>query len=260
MLMTDALHDADVQDEESHLSMHTVNDVPPVALNPWLRRTEWTLRFKGKNMKELIEQTLKPEDSDWCYVVWNGVKKMIEKSYEGVLDCHMRGWAMISFWLASAKKQESSNRPFKHYYVESTVARYIEFWQKYIVFCLRTMDDPEYGVEFTAEQKDILEHFRADVNLNELTDEDIVARLLNLSMALIKHCDYKRQRSSLIYFTGVLGYNVEGKHWRQAVDYTGILAGLQWCIRVISLEGILHTEDRDVLQDNEVDIMQRYNI
>jgi len=73
MLMIDALHDADEQDEELYASMHTVDDVPSVALNPWLRRTEWTLRFKGKNMKELVEQTLKPEDNDWLYVVWNSV-------------------------------------------------------------------------------------------------------------------------------------------------------------------------------------------
>jgi len=45
MLIVDALHYADEQDEYIHLSMHTVEDVPPVALNPWLRRTEWTLRF-----------------------------------------------------------------------------------------------------------------------------------------------------------------------------------------------------------------------
>jgi len=76
-------------------------------------------------------------------------------------------------------------------------------------------------------------------------DEAIDQKVLELSVLLIQHSDYTRQRSSLIYFCGVLGFNVEWKQWRQPQDYTTILAGIQWCVRVIMLEASLPGEQRD---------------
>jgi hypothetical protein len=83
--------------------------------------------------------------------------------------------------------------------------------------------------------------------------------LLELSISLICHSDYSRTRSSLIYFTGVLGYNVDWKQWRQPQDYTTILAGLQFYIRVIILEYALPLEQRNAFtEDSEVNPVQQF--
>src|SRR5436309_15090184 len=68
---------------------------------------------------------------------------------------------------------------------------------------------------------------------------EIQAKILDLSTLLIQHSDYTKKRSSLIYFTGVLGYNLQWKQWRQPLEYTTILAGLQFYIRVIMVEAAL---------------------
>ena len=51
--------------------------------------------------------------------------------------------------------------------------------------------------------------------LYETDDElEIQAKILDLSILLIQQSDYAKERSSLIYFTGILGYNLDWKHWR----------------------------------------------
>jgi len=75
---------------------------------------------------------------------------------------------------------------------------------------------------------------------------------MELSVLLIQHSDYAAQRSSLIYFCGILGYNTSSKQWRAPEDYTNILAGIQWCIRVIILESALPSQLRDNYTEDSV--------
>jgi hypothetical protein len=82
--------------------------------------------------------------------------------------------------------------------------------------------------------------------------EELYDLILSLSVALICHSDYARERSSLIYYSGVRGYNVEYKQWRQPQDYTTILAGVQFCIRIIMLERALPRVERDAFDENSV--------
>src|SRR5436309_9802051 len=102
----------------------------------------------------------------------------------------------------------------------------------------------EDAVQFTARQREAL--LEINSMLYETEDElEIQAKILELSILLIQHSDYAKQRSSLIYFTGVLGYNVQWKQWRQPSEYTTILAGIQFCIHVIMLESTLPKDIRD---------------
>ena len=90
--------------------------------------------------------------------------------------------------------------------------------------------------------------------LYETDDElEIQAKILDLSILLIQHSDYTKKRSSLIYFTGVLGYNLQWKQWRQPLEYTTILAGLQFCIRVIMVEAALPTNLRNGFNETSVE-------
>jgi len=75
--------------------------------------------------------------------------------------------------------------------------------------------------------------------------EELETLLFNLSVSLICHSDYAKEQSSLIYYSGVRGYNVDYKQWRKPEDYTTILAGVQFCMRMIMLEHALPTALRD---------------
>jgi hypothetical protein len=50
-----------------------------------------------------------------------------------------------------------------------------------------------------------------------------------------------------VHFFGVLGYNARTKRWREPNTYTPILAGVQFCMRVLMLEYALPSEDRNEL-------------
>jgi hypothetical protein len=76
--------------------------------------------------------------------------------------------------------------------------------------------------------------------------------LLNLSVSLICHSDYAKAPSSLIYYSGIRGYNVDYKQWRKPQDYTTILAGIQFCIRIIMLEHALPTESRNAFTEDSL--------
>jgi hypothetical protein len=113
------------------------------------------------------------------------------------------------------------------------------------MFCSRSITTDE-SVSFTPSQRRCLYELLLIVDLDDVTDKDMFdAKVLELCTLLVQHSDYATQRSSLIYFTGVLGFNVEYKQWGQLQDYTTILAGIQWCVRVIMLETSLPSERRD---------------
>ena len=72
----------------------------------------------------------------------------------------------------------------------------------------------EESVQFTVKQRQYLLELNAllyQINETDDTnnDSEIENKILQLSVLLIQHSDYAKKRSSLIYFTGVLGYNVE---------------------------------------------------
>ena len=77
----------------------------------------------------------------------------------------------------------------------------------------------------------------------------IEKKILELSILLIQHSDYAKERSSLVYFTGVLGYNVEWKQWCQPLEYMTILAGIQFCTHVIMLEAALPRINHDGIDE-----------
>src|SRR5437762_3290015 len=87
------------------------------------------------------------------------------------------------------------------------------------------------GVGCTVKQRECLLELNTllyEINITDETNNNskIEKKILELSVLLIQHSDYAKERSSLVYFTGVLGYNIEWKQWRQPLEYTTILAGI----------------------------------
>src|SRR5205809_1529274 len=90
-----------------------------------------------------------------------------------------------------------------------------------------------------------------EINVTDETNNNskIEKKILEQYILLIQHSDYAKERSSLVYFMGVLGYNVEWKQWRQPLEYMTILAGIQFCMRVIMLEAALLRIARDGINE-----------
>jgi hypothetical protein len=79
-------------------------------------------------------------------------------------------------------------------------------------------------------------------------DEDeygIDGMVLQVSMRFIMHSDYAARKSGLVHFLRVLGYDEHKKRWREPSTFTLILAGVQFCMRVLTLEHTLPLGERD---------------
>jgi len=70
-------------------------------------------------------------------------------------------------------------------------------------------------------------------------------KVMELSAQFMMHLDYSVQKSALVHFLGVLGYDSRTRRWREANTYTPILAGIQFCMRILMLEYGLPSEERD---------------
>src|SRR5437762_4621134 len=243
-LITAAISEADERDKTHQKTLNEVRDSQSlVTKTPWLRHTYWEETFVNKDMVTLVKLTEAPGIHDHQERrVWQATARVVEQCFKGILDCQERGWTLIPFWLRSVDRNKEDTKPFRTFIAPYTLRRYASYWQQYIIFCLRAMMAEE-SVQFTARQREEL------LELNSMlyeTDDDleIQAKILDLSILLIQHSDYAKERSSLIYFTGILGYKLEWKQWRQPGEYTTILAGIQFCIRVIMLEAALPTNMR----------------
>ena len=64
-------------------------------------------------------------------------------------------------------------------------------------------------------------------------------------MNFLKHSDFALQKSSLIYFSGILGFDINLHQWLEPASYTQVLAGLQFCTRVLLLEHSLPLAQRN---------------
>ena len=220
-------------------------------LTPWLRRTGWMTRFDGKNMKILHDLIAEPKrvpenPEDRLRLVWESVSRVMSNCWEGVKDCVSRDWNLILHWLASASKTEQSQSPFSVYMDKKTRARYTSYWQQFMVFVLRGLDDPErYGIDYTGKQQAILREIKNEIEKEDMLEDVLDDMVFEASLLFVQHSNFVKQRSALLYFTGILGYHVGWKRWRDPGDYTTMLAGLQWVMRILVLEFAIPTEERD---------------
>jgi hypothetical protein len=113
--------------------------------------------------------------------------------------------------LGSVDRNKEDTEPHCAYIAPDTLWRYIGYWQQYLLFCVRAKMT-EDAVEFTRRQEECLLEIIATINELELDKDVIYGKLFDLSVELIKHSDYATQSSSLIYFSGVMDYNLE---WKQ---------------------------------------------
>ena len=69
--------------------------------------------------------------------------------------------------------------------------------------------------------------------------------MLEFAMSLVKHSDFKPELSAIKYFCSVMSYNLSERRWKRPGEYTNFLAGIQFEIRVFSLESCLPARERD---------------
>jgi hypothetical protein len=253
VLVQQLLDDAEAREAEAQRHMYEIHDRNILQeLSPWLRRTNWMTRFDGKNMKVLHDLLMEPKrnaqnSDDRLRLVWESVARVIDGCWESAKDCSSRDWKLILHWLASASKTEHNSTPFSIYTEQKTRKRYIEYWQKFMIFVLRGMNDvsQQYGIEYTESQLGALGEIKKELEKEDMSNDELDRKVSAASLLFIKHSNFVKHRSALLFFTGVIGYHLGWKRWRGPDDYTPILAGIQWVMRVLVLESAIPKDERD---------------
>ena len=261
-LLLGLVNTADERDRQHKEELNNVSDMQSlVTKTPWLRYTKWEETFIGCDMKALHDWTDIPNwhDEEGAVVV-DCMDKALRNCWEGYRDCAKRGWQLLPFWLSSVNRDKEETKPFRSYFPESTLSHYIAYWQSYIIFCIRAYQAEDSLVQFTQAQQFLLDEILVQLQTYTSDNQQAVTRLLfDFSISCICHSDYAKERSSLILFTGVRGYNVVYKQWRQPKDYMTILAGLQFCIRMLILEHALPMSEREEFSElSTEDPVQRF--
>jgi hypothetical protein len=255
ILVQQLLDRAEELEQEAERRMYEIHDQNILQeLSPWLRRTGWTKRFDGRNMKDLNDLLIEPkrgpeapENPNKLRYVWESVGRVIGRCWDGVTDCWERDWKLILHWLASVNKAEADSAPFSIYTDRKTRERYTRHWQQFMMFVLRGLDDPNhrYGIEYTREQKTALRDINMKLRKDRIIEDDLDEKVKAASLLFIQHSNFSKRRSALLYFTGVVGYHIGWKRWKGPADYTMILAGLQWILRILVLESAIPKDTRD---------------
>jgi hypothetical protein len=252
VLIEQLLDRAEELENEAERHIYEIHDRGILEeLTPWMRRTGWIARFDGRNMKVLNDLLSEPkrnmENQAKLRSVWESVERVMKQCWDSVNDCWNRDWKLILYWLASDSKTEADAMPFSIYMDRKTRKRYTEYWQQFMMFVLRGLDDAnhQYGIEYTELQKRALDEINKELQKDHIIEDDLDKKVTTASLLFIKHSNFAKPRSALLYFTGVVGFHVGWKRWKGPADYTTILAGLQWVLRILLLESAIPKEDRD---------------
>jgi hypothetical protein len=225
----------------------------------------WTELYVGLDMDELVEYSRKPKGSEQkeleLKIIWQSVERVIEQSYAGSRELWNRNWHAVLFWLRSINIDQDTSKPFRTNYYASTVERYSGYWASFICFCLRILNHEDtFGIRFNNAERLILIDLRKAVE-DRVDVEDkkgLDLLVLTASIEFIRHSVHCGYRPILIFFLGILGWDSELKVWKKAEDYTTILAGLQFCMRVLVLEFALPTDNRDNIIQEPISIFRSF--
>lgn len=246
-----ALAQASIDDEEETRRNNTI--VPERAnerTDPWTNRGGWLDRLAGRNMAELYPLTsAQSEDDEGFIFLQKSIPRLIEQCLEGVRDFDKRGWDILRFWLNSSEMDKADTKPFQVHYNDGTLARYSEYWLRFMLFVLRTFyieDTGENGVKYTEDQREAVRELRDLISAEVPSEGDIHQKVLEVSKAFIDHEDFSTNwPSPLKYFCSVMAWDYCTERWRRPGTYTPFLAGVQFCMRVLSCEILLPSDERD---------------
>src|SRR5579862_1137061 len=168
-------------------------------LTPWLRHTGWMARFDGRDMKVLndllAERKHNVENLEKLRLVWESTKRVIGQCWDGVVDCWNRDWKLILYWLTSDRNTEAHTAPFSIYTARKTRERYTGYWQQFMMFVLRGLDDvdDEYGIEYTPLQRTALNEVIAELRKDDIIEGDLDNKVKAAAVLFVQHRRFGKQ-------------------------------------------------------------------
>ena len=305
----------------------------------WFKKTGWPQHLGQSNLKQLthISRLAERGENDLIRVE-KLVETLIERCVAGLETHHPE----TRRWLRSAKQNDIDGRPFVRLQNVDSQRRYVEYWKRFITYCLRvakrvteessrhtdqevgrslydhvediiadtdsgeetgteseeeTSAESEDGGTNTESEEEARIKSRAGLSTNEESDEELTRRRIagdNLHDAvrlfpwqgsqllkartLLKALEFEEKEddqleallqlsasfifqktekdvfeSGLVHFLAVLGIDEEMGRLRAANDFSYMLAGLLYDIRLLAIEYLLPSKDREKQGSTEIE-------
>jgi hypothetical protein len=132
------LHEADQLDQEERKKLSIIDKKQLlVDLTPWLRKTRWPTYFAGQDLLLIAQMNRLPTKKEGSLkIVCRSIDRVFGHCRKGILDCIDRDWQLLLYWLNGHKEGKASTRPFSSYYINKTIDKYVDYWKRFICYCL----------------------------------------------------------------------------------------------------------------------------
>ncbi|KAG6019369.1 hypothetical protein E4U40_007082 [Claviceps sp. LM458 group G5] len=263
-----------------------VEELVPTDKTGWWNRTKWVVHLGKSNLQHLAHAARLPgTDEPELKVVADSVEELIEDCVKGLESAPLEVRRALK-----SVGGDPHQRPMNRLQNRDSQARYANYWKRLICYALRVAQseqlheaenvdcDDEYEVEEEAVSVSgddvtgpiVKEDRMRDARrlfpwIDETRDKTrtilhsvacgrgVKDSILEFSRSLImQHLYTSEFVSPVVHFMAILGINPEHGTLREAQDYSYMLAGLVYCVRVISLELLLPSKDREIQGGPEI--------
>ena len=253
-------------------------------VSTWVKEIGWAEHLEGKRMDQLHEASLMPKARERRSngnrrEIRPGDKQLIPlgESFNRVIERCIKRMKLVPHetlrWLNGVDPNKPAGDPFKVKEMEETMCRYKLFWQRYLCYAVRACRlgreeaVEQRGIRFNDRQWELIERVTGwlDEEDEVMEEEEKEEWQQQLDQDVFEFCigslkqkvPFKVYINPLLHFAAVLGINERGLRWKQAKDYTGQLAGIIWCARVLMLEHIFKDESEEP-EEITVDMVERF--
>jgi superfamily II DNA/RNA helicase len=241
----------------------------------WFKRTQWDEHLQAYPDWKLLAYAIRPPGDDELAL------KQVMLAVEEVVEQAVCGLSTLSTdtlrWLKSAKPNEADARPLGRMQNKDSQQRAARLWARLLCYCVRLVaaeEEEDKGEEQQPQKKKKKPSLRALVGIARLfpwhsrqkqaarrlwkivahkggrqestdTAEEARKYVLRLTQELVcQEVCHQPFKSGLIHFLAVLGVNPDTLRLRTAPEYSSLLGSLVYCVRVLTIEAFLPSEQR----------------
>lgn len=263
--------DAALQTHEEEQEV-IAEDVAKQDKTLWWKKTSWQEHLAKSNLRHLSAATRLPSKDDGELAkLADLTQELIEKCVRGLtsLDNELRRW------LRSAQASEPDLRPMARLQNAESQARYASYLTRFLTYSMRVLQSQE-GRTVAAEEAeassneaegsallvDTMKDARRlypwhgeqrrhatallDALAGESKDTQLEAMQRFLQSVLRQTVRGRKFESPMLHFLAVFSIDEESGRLREANDFSYMLAGIVYCVRVLMVEDILPAASRDV--------------
>lgn len=232
-------------------------------LDAWLEKTKWVEHFHTIELARVVEvreELVKQVQRDGAlFMVHNAVGEMLQEGYDLIPEVSEE----LLFLLRQIKSDEEPNIPFRRPQKKATHKRYVKCWQDFVSFLVFQSADvfSQYHLgmlNLTNTQRDLICQIISYLPNSAGTPSgspvpayshsiSLTALIRNLSLACIEQDVWVNCfQSPLLHYLAVLGINENNCAYHDAYSYTGYLASIAYCARLVMIQSCIHLSNESL--------------